>query len=98
MCGAGMSTSLLVLKMEEAIKEAGDEAEVLALPINDGINKMQDYDCILIGPQIRFEIRNVEKKLKELGLTCPYDVINMRDYGMMDGKKIYAYAKKLMGE
>ena len=35
-CAAGMSTSLLVTKMEVAAKEAGEEVEIFALPLTEG--------------------------------------------------------------
>ena len=37
-CSAGMSTSLLVTKMEQAAEKVGDEVEIFALPMSDGIN------------------------------------------------------------
>ena len=35
-CAAGMSTSLLVTKMEKAAKDAGDDVEIFALPLSEG--------------------------------------------------------------
>ena len=81
-CGAGMSTSLLVTKMEKAAKALGDEVHIFAL----------------LGPQVRYEKKNIEQKIQELGLSVPFDVIDMRDYGTMNGEKVYAFAKALMGE
>ena len=37
----------------------------------------------MLGPQVR----NMEKRLRELTST-PIEVINMRDYGMMNGEKV----------
>ena len=37
-CAAGMSTSLLVTKMEKAAAAMGDEVEIFALPISEGEN------------------------------------------------------------
>ena len=34
-CAAGMSTSLLVTKMQEAAKEKGKEADIAAFPIQE---------------------------------------------------------------
>ena len=34
-CNAGMSTSMLVLKMEKAAQDKGIEMEVKALPVTD---------------------------------------------------------------
>ena len=39
-CSAGMSTSLLVTKMEQAAEKVGDEVEIFALPMSDGINRL----------------------------------------------------------
>ena len=53
-CSAGMSTSLLVTKMEQAAEKVGDEVEIFALPMSDGINRLSTVDCVLLGPQVRF--------------------------------------------
>ena len=41
------------------------------------------------------------KKIKEeadkVNPGLPVEVIDMKDYGMMNGEKVYAHAKKLMG-
>jgi Phosphotransferase system cellobiose-specific component IIB len=97
-CAAGMSTSLLVTKMKAAADEAGDEVNIFALPVSEGVNRLAEVDCILLGPQVRFQKKQVEKALADAGLDKPVDVIDMKDYGMMNGKSVYAFAKKLMGE
>lgn len=50
-CSAGMSTSLLVTKMEKAAQDVGDEVEIFALPMSDGMSRIPNVDCILLGPQ-----------------------------------------------
>jgi len=97
-CAAGMSTSLLVTKMEVAAKEAGDEIEIFALPISDGEKKLEEVDCVLLGPQVRFQKAQIEKLIAEKNLNLPVDVINMKDYGMMNGKAVYEFALKLMNK
>ena len=47
-CSAGMSTSLLVTKMEQAAEKVGDEVEIFALPMSDGINRLSTVDCVLL--------------------------------------------------
>lgn len=39
-CSAGMSTSLLVTKMQEAAKEQGIDAEIFACPASEADDKM----------------------------------------------------------
>lgn len=97
-CGAGMSTSLLVTKMQKAAMDAGEEADIFALGATAGLKKLTEVDCVLLGPQIRYLKKEVEKEIEKLGLDLPFEVIDMRDYGTMNGEKVYAFAKKLMGE
>ena len=53
-CSAGMSTSLLVTKMEGAAKDAGYDAKIFALPFSDAPRVLEDVDVILLGPQVIF--------------------------------------------
>ena len=55
---------------------------------------LANYDCILRGPQIRYEW----KILKAMANGLPVDAISMQDYGMMNGKKVLKTALKMMGE
>ena len=97
-CSAGMSTSLLVTKMEQAAEKVGDEVEIFALPMSDGINRLSTVDCVLLGPQVRFNLGKIKEEAAKVNPGLPVDVIGMKDYGMMNGEKVYNYAKKLMDE
>lgn len=97
-CAAGMSTSLLVKKMEKAAQEIGEEVEIIALPLSDGEKIIDTVDCVLLGPQVRYAKTEVEKIISKTGKNIPFDVIEMKDYGMMDGKAVYEFAKKLMNQ
>ena len=97
-CSAGMSTSLLVTKMEKAAAAMGDEVEIFALPISEGEKRVADVDCILLGPQVRFQKSTIEKAMANAGVQKPCDVIDMKDYGMMNGEGVYKKAKAMMGE
>ena len=97
-CAAGMSTSLLVTKMELAAKDAGEDVEIFALPISDGEKILNTVDCVLLGPQVRFQKNEIKKLIAETGKNTPCDVIDMKDYGMMNGKAVYEFAKKLIAD
>ena len=97
-CSAGMSTSLLVTKMEQAAEKVGDEVEIFALPMSDGINRLSTVDCVLLVPQVRFNLGKIKEEAAKVNPGLPVDVIDMKDYGMMNGEKVYNYAKKLMDE
>lgn len=85
-CSAGMSTSLLVNKMQKAAAEQGIEADIAAYPEAEVTKVGGDADIILLGPQVRFEL----KKIRGLFPDKPVEVIDMKDYGMMNGKKVLA--------
>ena len=53
-------------------------------------------DVLLLGPQVRFMKADFEKRLEPKGI--PLDVINMADYGMMNGEKVLDQAIALIGE
>ena len=59
-CSAGMSTSLLVTKMEQAAEKLGDEVEIFALPMSDGMSRIPSVDCVLLGPQVRFNLGKIK--------------------------------------
>ena len=95
-CSAGMSTSLMVAKMQKVAKDKGIEAEIFAVSASEADNYLakKKVDVLLLGPQVRFMKGQFEKKLKPLGI--PLDVIEMKDYGMMNGEKVLEQAISLM--
>ena len=97
-CAAGMSTSLLVTKMQKAAHELGEYVEIFALPLNAGKKEIANVDCVLLGPQVRYAKTEIESIIEESGKKIPYAIIDMKDYGMMDGKTVFAKAMKLMSK
>ena len=53
-CAAGMSTSLLVTKMEKAAAAMGDEVEIFALPISEGEKRVGDFEVFFRRISIGF--------------------------------------------
>ncbi len=92
-CSAGMSTSLLVNKMKEEAQKKGADYEIAAYSLNEVDVYGPQADVILVGPQVRFALN----KLKTQFPNTPIDAIDMRSYGLMDGKAAIALAEKLMG-
>lgn len=94
-CSAGMSTSLLVTRMEKAAAEKGIEAKIWAVSESQlTIEYAADpADVILVGPQVRFRLNAIKEQVKN---AIPVDVIDMRTYGMMDGAKTLEQALKMI--
>lgn len=95
-CAAGMSTSLLVTKMEKAAEAQGIEAKIFALSASEADPEIEkgEIDVILLGPQVRFMLKQFEEKAASINV--PVEVINMQDYGMMNGEKVFATALQLI--
>lgn len=93
LCAAGMSTGMLVLKMREAAKEMGYEAQINAYAVAEANEKGKDADIILLGPQIRFQLDNVKKICQGV----PVEAINIQDYGMMNGKNVMKFVRERIG-
>lgn len=85
-CASGMSTSLVVKKMEEAAKEKGIECKIWAVSQDIVEEEMKKADVLLIGPQMRFLKGKLEPKANEIGIKL--DVIKPMDYGRCDGNAI----------
>jgi len=93
-CSAGMSTSLLVTKMEKAAKEKGIEAEIWAVGTDAADSNMGKADVVLLGPQIRFQLPEMKKKAEKYNI--PVEAIPSVDYGMCNGPKVLAFATNLI--
>lgn len=93
-CNAGMSTSLLVTKMEAYAKEQGMEAKIWAVGAGDINNHFDKADVLLLGPQVRYMLPNLKKVGEEKGISV--EAINPVHYGMCNGEEVVKFAKNLI--
>ena len=93
-CATGMSTSLLVNRMKETAETKEIEFQIEAHPVGQIEKYGEAADDILLGPQVRYELKNVKKMF----LDTPVEIINMQDYGTMNGAKVLDTALKLGGK
>lgn len=84
-CNAGMSTSLLVNKMKAAAEKI--DTDIFAVPLSSVKNEIEskNVDIILVGPQVRFKLKELKEKY-EPGIVV--ESINVQDYGMMNGENV----------
>lgn len=95
-CSAGMSTSLLVVKMEKAAKEAGIEANIWAVSTDSVDSNMPKADVVLLGPQIRFQLPQMKKKAEKYNI--PVESIKSIDYGRCNGPEVLKFAMKVISD
>ena len=90
-CAGGMSSSLVVSKMQKAAEAYDMEIELWATGVKRGgetLKKRDDIDYLLVGPQVRFTLSDLEKIRDDYDRKTISKVADMRDYGMVDGEKI----------
>jgi PTS system cellobiose-specific IIB component len=93
-CSAGMSTSLLVKKMEEVAKLKGIELNIWAVSQDKALKENEKAVVLLIGPQMRFLKKKFSSVTEEQGI--PLEVIDTMAYGRLDGEAVLNRALELM--
>ena len=81
-CAAGMSTSLLVTKMEKSAQEQSTDYKIWAVPGDSVRNHIDQADVLLLG--------------EEKGV--PVDVINPVHYGTCNGEQVLKFAVQLVSK
>ncbi|MGD8164237.1 PTS sugar transporter subunit IIB [Pantoea alhagi] len=96
-CSAGMSTSLLVSKMKAQALKYEVPVIIEAFPESLAAEKAPEADLILLGPQIAWMLKDIQKIVPEK----PVEVIDSALYGKIDGlgvlKSAVAAIKKAAG-
>ncbi|KGY11749.1 cytochrome C biogenesis protein CcmE [Vibrio tubiashii] len=92
-CAAGMSTSMLVSKMEHAAQEKGIECEISAHSIAEFEDCLKWSDVCLVAPQVRFKFEEFRSIAHEQGKAC--GLIDMMNYGMLNGDAVLDQAVAL---
>ena len=93
-CANGLSTSILMNKMQKWGKEKNIELEVRAVPMSEYLNVYKNFDCILIGPQISYQYNEI----KANAIDVPVEKISPMDYGMSNVENIMKQVKACVGK
>lgn len=92
-CAAGMSTSLLVAKMNTAAVRLNADVEIRAIPESKFKEYENDTDILLLGPQVSFLLKKFKADCEPKGIVV--SVIDSVDYGMMNGEKVLKKALEI---
>ncbi len=63
----------------------GEEIEIEALPVSEASNVVDKMDIVMLGPQVRYQKPQVDELVQG---RIPVVVIDMKDYGMLNGKAV----------
>ena len=87
-CDAGMSTSIMVKKMQNVCDEHDMPFIVSAHPIAKLIDVVEEKNpvIVLLGPQVKFLKDKTNKQLEKYNLAV--DVIDSALYGAMNGEEV----------
>lgn len=92
-CAGGMSTSILMRKLNKYASDVEKcDFKIAAVGITTYKEVWQDYDCILIGPQVGYRKPDIENDV-----TIPVSVISPSDYGIGNCKNIFAQIHQMLG-
>ena len=83
-CASGISTNILMKKMERYIKDQDLDVEVIAKGLGEYEGLFERFDLILLGPQISYKRKEIEERSKK-----PVLVILPNDYATGNVKNIF---------
>lgn len=92
-CAGGMSTSILMKKMETYWEEQGVDLDIKAVGLSNYQDVASDYDIVMMGPQVSYRIDEV---VENTGL--PVAPIESFDYAIANCENIMKLANKLYSE
>lgn len=91
-CSAGMSTSLLVSKMEKSAQAQGIDCKIWAVGSTEVQEQLEqeNVDVLLLGPQVRFLLSQLKSFGERKGI--PVESINPMHYGLCNGEEVLKQA------
>lgn len=92
-CAGGMSTSILMKKMQAYCASKGEELEIEAIGKGDLEEHWRNYDCVLIGPQISYALDEIRESI-----DIPAEKIPTLDYGRGNAENVMKLAHKITGK
>ncbi|MDF0480803.1 PTS sugar transporter subunit IIB [Vagococcus sp. PNs007] len=92
-CAGGMSTSILMQKMEKYWKEQGIELNIKAVGLGEYTEVFEEYDIVMVGPQVSYRLKEVKEKTGK-----PCETIGSFEYAIGDCPKIMALAESLYSQ
>ncbi|GIO18947.1 PTS sugar transporter subunit IIB [Oceanobacillus sp. FSL W8-0428] len=85
-CEAGITTSLLVKKLNELAQEKGQGIDIQSKSLEEGLDYVKEHniDVVLLGPQIHHSAENYEAST-----NAKVAKISVKDYNSMNVYSIF---------
>lgn len=91
-CSAGMSTSMLVKKMNLVVMKNKLEYEIQALGMPEAMPILEQFDVLLLGPQISYAVEDIRSRANGV----PVEVIPSNIYALANGEEAIKLAESLL--
>jgi len=89
-CNLGMSTSMLIKRLEDYARGKGIETDIDAMPFDKMGDRINQTDIMLLGPQVRHLLKKLQN---EYGDKIPViQVMDMSSYALLKADKIFDQA------
>jgi len=82
---SGIAAILLLTKMDNSDEAIGEEEKIWAVGQDKAKQEMTDADVVLIGPQMSFLKKDLQKEAEKYGIQV--NVVDIMTYRKADGKK-----------
>ncbi|WP_300276066.1 PTS sugar transporter subunit IIB [Peptacetobacter sp.] len=92
-CGAGMSTSVLMGKVRKWAAANGEDIVIEATGQNNYESEWHKYDCILTGPQIAYKLNEIKETV-----SIPVAQVPAMDYAMGNAANVVKLAHDITGK
>lgn len=89
-CAGGMSTGLLMKKMEAYAQDNDIDLTINAVGLSEYEEVYTNYDIVLVGPQVSYRLAEIKENTK-----LPCDTIPSLDYAVANCANIMKLATKL---
>lgn len=90
-CAGGMSTSILMKKMEKWGVEKNRPLEVKAFGLSEYEENWKGFDIVLLGPQISYKINEIQRNI-----PLPVSQIQSFDYAVGNVENIMIQVDNLL--
>ena len=97
-CGAGCSSGLVAQRMRKYAKRNNIEAQIRAVGDAEIINCVEDYDILMLGPHLQYELPKITASIQAKGLTTIIRLITKEQYAALDGESVLKDVVRVLDE
>mgnify|MGYP001059191916 FL=1 len=93
-CAGGLSSSILMKKMQAWADSHGDELEIIAVGTGEAQEKwMEGWDCVLVAPQASYRMEDMKKEIQ-----IPMAAVPSLDYAIGNAENVMKLAHEICGK